>query len=944
MKEPRQDAKGYKSTLNLPRTAFGMKADLARKEPVLIERWEKEGLYQAIRESRAGSPPYTLHDGPPYPTGDLHIGTGMNKILKDFVIRYRNMAGFDAPFVPGWDCHGLPIEHKVMTELGEKAADMTEAEIRGLCLKFALRFVEANRRQFRSLGCLGRWEDPYLTIKPAYEAGVLRVFGKLVEKGYVFRQLKPIHWCRSCRTALAEAELEYGERSDYSVFVEFPFLEDSGRRLAAAAGLEDSLSSSLSILIWTTTPWTLPANRAVAVSPSYEYALLRAVRPEGGQERLLVVAKDAVSRLAEETGLNLSPAVAAVSGRELLGLEYRHPLSGRGCPVIEAGYVTLEDGTGCVHTAPGHGSEDYASGVRHGLEVFSPVDAAGRFTEQVGDLAGLEVFEANPVICQRLRDAGLLWAEGRISHSYPHCWRCHSPVIFRATQQWFVSLSHRDLRARVLEEASRVSWIPDWGYNRIRGMLEQRPDWCISRQRNWGVPIPAFYCTSCGEALLSGEVIEKVAELFAAEGADSWFTRSVAELLPPGTACPACGGTDFRKENDIFDVWFESGSSHRSVVMQEEGLRFPADLYLEGSDQHRGWFQLSLLLATAAEDRAPYRSVLTHGFVVDGKGEKMSKSRGNFISVTEALKKFPADILRLWFASVDYRRDIHVSFDLMGQIADAYRKIRNTFRHVLGNLNDFTPEADLLPLEKMEEIDRWILASVSRLSESVAGAYENFEFHRVYRDIHNFCVVQMSSIYLDVCKDRLYTWPASSSRRRSCQSALWRIAVVLAKFLAPIIPFTTEEIWGELSGKLGVEGQTSIHLSRWPREAADWRDDGLLSRWERLLGVREEVLKALEASRAAGEIGTSLAAQVVLEGGEGLAGLLEDYRETLPELFIVSSVRLLPGNGPLRVRIEPAPGKKCERCWKYSPSVGEDAEHPIICGECRSNIEQQERT
>ncbi|MDP8236185.1 MAG: isoleucine--tRNA ligase [Candidatus Erginobacter occultus] len=938
------DQHDYKQTLNLPRTSFGMRADLARKEPEYLVRWEKMGLYEEIRRARAGKDNYTLHDGPPYPSGDLHIGTGMNKILKDFVIRFQTMSGFDAPYIPGWDCHGLPIEHKVMTGLGEEAEKLSAPEIRRRCREFALNYVGTNRKEFKRLGCSGDWENPYLTINPGYEAAVLKVFKTMVERGYVYRQLKPIHWCGSCRTALAEAELEYRDRQDISIYLHLPLVSSISELFP---GEEDG---PVSILIWTTTPWTLPANRAVAVNPAFSYALISYRDPAGGQERRMILAAEAVERVAGEAGIASWTVRGKITGKSLENLLYRHPWEDRECPVITADYVNLEEGTGCVHTAPGHGQEDYLSGRKYGLEIASPVDERGVFTDEAAGLSGLPVMSANGRIVEELDKRGWLLSQREIGHSYPHCWRCRKPVIFRATRQWFVSLENRDLRQRLLEEIERVEWLPEWGQTRIRGMLEGRPDWCISRQRTWGVPIPAFYCRSCGRELLEPGVIDHVTGLFAERGSDCWFELSPTELLPAETSCPGCGGSDFTKENDIFDVWFESGSSHRAVVIENSRLVFPADLYLEGTDQHRGWFQLSLLLALATTDRAPFRSVLTHGFVVDRNGEKMSKSRGNFISVAAALKEFPADILRLWFASIDYRKDIAVSLDLIKKIAEAYRKIRNTFKYCLGNLGDFDPASDSVPPAEMEEIDRWILAQAEELRERVSEAYRKFEFHRVYREIYNFCVIPMSSFYMDVLKDRLYTYAARGRERRSTQTALREVTGLLTRLLAPILVFTAEEVWGHLSSP--DQGPESVHLADWPEPRPDWRDDRLTSRWEKLLSFRGEVLKLLEEIRGAGEIGTSLEAEITVEVADPeWEQLLSSYRELLPKICIVSGVTLRKAAGEdfspearsteipsIRLLAARARGSKCLRCWKYSPTVGDWPEHPGVCAECRGQM------
>jgi len=934
----------YKDTLNLPKTSFGMRANLAQKEPRYLKDWEEMGLYSLIREARRGKPNYTLHDGPPYPTGDLHVGTGMNKILKDFIIRFHTMHGLDAPYIPGWDCHGLPIEHKVMTELAGKEEEMTDLQIRERCRKFARKYVEANRKQFKSLGCMGDWENPYLTINPRYEAAVLEVFKKMVERGFVYRKLKPIHWCMSCETALAEAELEYKERDDTSIYVYFPVISDLPEEFITSS------DGQVSILVWTTTPWTLPGNLAAAVNPNFQYALISCLDPECGEERNVILAADAVERVMEDTGIESYSLLGKIAGRVLENLIYRHPWLDKECPVILADFVNLEEGTGCVHTAPGHGQEDYISGQRYGLEIVSPVDGRGAFTGEVPDLEGVNVLEANNRIAEDLRKRGLLLSRRTIRHSYPHCWRCHQPVIFRATRQWFVSLSNHDLRDKLLREVDKVRWVPDYGEKRIRAMLEQRPDWCISRQRIWGIPIPGFYCRKCGEPLLDPGVIENIIRIFKEEGSDCWFKLPAGDLLPSGVKCSGCGGTEFEKENDIFDVWFESGSSHRAVVLENPELRFPADLYLEGSDQHRGWFQLSLLLSTATMDEAPFKTVLTHGFVVDENGEKMSKSRGNYISVDKALKKSPADILRLWFASVDYQKDIGVSLELIKKTSEAYRKIRNTFKYCLGNLNDFDPKTDRVKYEDLDEIDRWALMEVEGLRERVDAAYRNFEFHKVYREIYIFCVNQMSAFYMDVLKDRLYTWAATGKERRSTQTALWEITTILARLLAPILVFTAEEVWGHLGEKQDLA--ESVHLALWPQPRPEWMNNELSEKWKKLLAIRDEVLKLLEIFRSEGKIGTSLEASIIIEVDDhGWRDLLNEYADKLPELLIVSGVRVSqvseaafsPSSQPteiegVRILVDHAGGEKCSRCWKYSSTVGESQEDPLLCGHCREQI------
>lgn len=925
----------YKDTLNLPKTSFSMKADLKKLEPRLQKRWDEIDLYGLVRRTRSGNPRYTLHDGPPYPTGDLHIGTGMNKILKDTIVRYKTMRGFDAPFIPGWDCHGLPIEHKVMTELGDKAKGLSGSEIRRKCGDFAEQYVETNRRQFKSLGCIGQWEEPYLTVNPSYEAAVIETFGKLVAGGYVYRELRPIHWCMRCRTALAEAELEYSDEEDNSIYVALRVVDGAEGPFGPAA------ADGVSLLVWTTTPWTLPANCAVAVHPKFDYALVRYPSPAG--KKLGILAEGTLDRVKELLGGNVE-VLATAKGIDLTSIKYAHPLADKTCPVILADYVNLEDGTGCVHTAPGHGLEDYASGRQNGLPIISPVDAAGCFTDEAGKFAGLNVFDANPKIIEKLENDGIMIKVDTVTHSYPHCWRCKEPVIFRATEQWFVGVDHEDLRRRALEEITKVKWIPEWGQKRIQGMVEVRPDWCISRQRYWGVPIPVFYCAECGEPLLSVDVISRVENIFAHKGANAWFDGDIERTVTEGWKCFECEGTRFVKETDIFDVWFESGSSHRAVVMNRDDLDFPADLYLEGSDQHRGWFQLSLIPAVAAENCAPYKSVLTHGFVVDENGQKMSKSLGNFMSVEDALDEFSADVLRLWFSSVDYRNDIGVSKRLISRMSDSYRRIRNTFRFLLANLYDFDYDKNAVAYENMREVDRWALGKLYHLARRTQRAYDEFEFHRVYHDVHSFCALDMSSLYMDIRKDTLYTFAADSPERRSAQTAMHRILTVLVRLLAPILVHTTDEVWQNMEEEI-----ESVHLALWPELLGEWDDTELMDKWERLLRVRSEVTRRIERAREEEIVGNSLQASVTLHAeSDDLRGFLRDNLPALPELFIVSEVALAeapPQDAAagidmpdVHVAVEKCAHPKCERCWNYADSVGKNTEHPTICARCVRHI------
>jgi len=927
----------YKDTLNLPKTAFSMKANLTEKEPRTLEEWEKRGLYRQIREARRGRPKFILHDGPPYPTGDLHIGTGMGKVLKDMVVKYKTMRGYDAPYVPGWDCHGLPVELRVMQEVGEKIKEMSVGELRERCKNYAMRFVGQNKQDFRALGVLGRWERPYLTIDPSYEAGVLDVFADIVGNGYVYRQLKPVHWCMSCRTTLAEAELEYGDEESPSIFVKFPLCEPIDDLIPGAPGLKAHL------LIWTTTPWTLPANRAVAVHPKFEYAAVK------NDEEVLILAKDLVERVMEQVGIWEYEVVGSVAGTELEGKKYEHVLLEEPLPVVLADYVNLSEGTGCVHTAPGHGAEDFVTGAEYGLETFSPVDAEGRFEKAAGEFTGLKVLEADEKICGRLAESGLLVWRGSIRHSYPHCWRCKEPVIFRATEQWFVAVGAGDLRKKLLRHIDAVDWYPHWGQVRITSMVKERPDWCISRQKVWGVPIPAFYCDDCGEIFLTRESVLHFKGIVAKEGAGVWFEREPTELMPKGASCKKCGGKSFRKEKDIFDVWFESGSSHRAVLRDESNdLGFPADLYLEGHDQHRGWFQLSLLASVAAEDVSPYKAVLTHGHVLNEKGEKMSKSLGNLISVSDAVSTAGADLMRLWTASIAYHRDIPVSPATLERLGDPYRRFRNTFRYMLGNLYDFDPAKDAVDREELLPIDRWALGKLQGLVGTVTRAFEEYEFHRAFQALHNFCTVELSSFYFDILKDRLYTASAKGKERRSGQTALRKLFLALVKLTAPILAYTSEEAWSHVEHK--EPDVWSVHLTDWPEVEKDFEDPELEAEWERMIKVRGEVYRGIEQARADKVVNGSLEARVeIFTQDEETETFLREFETELETVFIVSEVMVKNEEPPedamesvgvpgIQVRVTKCPHGKCQRCWNLRESVGRSAEFPDICDKCRKAV------
>ena len=926
----------YKATLNLPKTAFPMKANLAESEPKMLAWWEQFGIYKRLRHANVDRPLWILHDGPPYANGHIHMGTVLNKVLKDIVVKSRTMLGSNAVYVPGFDCHGLPIEHEVDKELGldRPGVDVRQAmspieKIRR-CREYALKFVDIQREEFKRLGVFGDWDDPYMTMAPAYEAVIAREFGRLVGRGLVYKGLKPVHWCMYCKTALAQAEVEYEDQRTLSVYVRFPLV---GALPQAPSAPKPSL------VIWTTTPWTLPANLAIALHPDEEYVAL-----EGNGETLVVAARlaDAFASIA---GLGSPRSLARVPGRALVGLEFRHPWIERTGRVTAAPFVAMDTGTGLVHIAPGHGEEDYELGKSLGLKIYNPVDDDGRFVPEVEHFAGLTVWEANPKIVEHLRSIGMLVAERALDHTYPHCWRCKNPTLFRATEQWFVALDQQGLRARTLEAIRRdVRWIPPWGEERIFNMVAHRPDWTLSRQRVWGVPIVAFYCAGCEALLLEQAVIEHVARLFGAgRGIEEWYLRSDAELLPPGARCRRCGGTAFRKGTDTLDVWFDSGCSHAAVLETRPELRWPAELYLEGSDQHRGWFHSSLLEAIATRGAPPYKSVLTCGFVVDGEGRKMSKSVGNTVAPEDLIPKYGAEVLRLWVAAEDYTEDIRVSTEILDRLADAYRRIRNTFRFLLGNLSDFDPARDRQSSARLDETDRWILDRLGRLVGRVTRAYETYEFHTVFHAVHNFCAVDLSAQYLDIIKDRLYTSAADDPRRRAAQTACYDIFSALARLMAPILTFTAEEAWRHAPG---VKAE-SVHLERFPEVSREWLDDTLAREWGRLLEVRREVTKALETARAQGLIGSGLEARLrVAAAPEDLPELLRAKRALLPTLFIVSQVELggartsaavqyesqeIPG---LVIGVDKARGRKCQRCWTWSERVGEHRAHPGLCERC----------
>ena len=930
-----------------------MKGNLPNREPEFVARWAKQRLYERIQASRAGQPLYVLHDGPPYANGHIHIGHALNKILKDIIVKSRTMEGMRVPYVPGWDCHGLPIEHQVAKQLGEKKKDMSATELRRRCREYADKFWNVQREEFQRLGVLGDWEHPYLTMDKAYEATIIREFGKFVEQGVVYKGLKPVLWCTQDQTALAEAEVEYVDHESPSVYVKFPFDAPSRERLGLAglAGIE-----KVSIVIWTTTPWTLPANQAVAIHPEIEYAFVRA-----GNE-VLVMAEELVEKVCRERDVKDPEILARKKGNAgFEALRCQRPLGKGLSPVLLGEFVTLERGTGCVHIAPGHGMDDYLLALKYNapgqrqvlaepLRVMVPVDDHGCFTRDVPEFAGQHVFKADPVIVEQLRQRGTLLGHGSLTHSYPHCWRCKKPVIFRATQQWFVSMDKGRLRERALEEIDRVRWVPERGRDRIYGMIENRPDWCLSRQRIWGTPIPGFTCAKCRAPLINARIIDRIAGLVSERGSDVWFERSARTLLPDGTACEKCGATEFNKEQDILDVWLESGVSHAAVVKRQGEDWWPASLYLEGSDQHRGWFHSALLASVTTDGRAPYRTVLTHGFVVDGQGKKMSKSAGNVVAPQDVIKRHGAEILRLWVAAQDYQEDLRISSPILQQLVEAYRKIRNTCRYLLSNVYDFDPHnpAHHVEIHRLPELDRWALLRFNNLIRHVRQGYEEFDFRQIVHELDYFCSVDMSATYLDILKDRLYTFPPDSPLRRGSQMVLFQIVTGLVRLMAPILSFTAEDVWDAVPGRETSPATVdSVHLSTFPDPVALPDEAELEANWKQLLAVRTVVLSALEQQRREKVIGSSLEARVVLNVVPALHRFLQAYEQELPTLCIVSQVVVRSTENPagelhlgsddalgMSVNVVKAEGEKCERCWNYRASVGGSPEHPTLCDRC----------
>ena len=925
----------YNQTLNLLKTDFPMRASLPQREPEMLKKWYEESRYEKLMEKNEGKPLFVLHDGPPYANGDIHLGTALNKILKDFIVRYKNMSGFKAPYVPGWDTHGLPTELKARAKAGIDAnSTISDVELRSMCRDFTLGYLDDQREQFKRLGGIGEWNNPYITLTPDFEKMQLEIFATMANKGYIYKGLKPVYWCPECQTALAEAEIEYAEDPCDSIYVKFNVTDDKGKLSAMGADL-----SKTYFVIWTTTTWTLPGNVAICVGPDFTYALVKA------NGEYYVVAKELAEKVMSINEFEYE-IIGEIAGSELEYMTAQHPFLDRTSLVIVGDHVTLDAGTGCVHTAPGHGVEDFDACKRYeDIEIVVPVDDKGFLTAEAGMFKGLKTDVANKVIKKHLVETGALYASEKIIHQYPHCWRCKQPIIYRATSQWFCSID--DFKQQALDEAAKVQWLPDWGKDRMRSMITERKDWCISRQRKWGVPIPVFYCADCGKEIVDYDVMMRISAMFGEHGSDVWFSKDAKELLPEDFTCPHCGESrEFYKEKDIMDVWFDSGSSHTAVCAQRPYLKYPVDVYLEGADQFRGWFQSSLLTSIAYKGVAPYKTVISHGWVVDGEGRKMSKSLGNGIVPSEIVEKYGADILRLWVASSDYHADIRISNDILKQLSEVYRKIRNTARFMLGNLNDFNPDADAVSIDKLADIDKFALMRLDALVAKCIEAYENYEYHIIFHAIHNFCVVDMSNFYLDVIKDRLYIEPVSSESRRAAQTVMQKILRTLTLLVSPILAFTSEEIWGYMPHSAS-DNTESVLFNEISSDMVLGKDDELVARWDRLHQVRDDVKKALEIARASKIIGSSLDAKVALYADGELYNFLKANESALPVIFIASGVKVEKGEGEfkglvegLSVSVAPADGAKCERCWSYSTEVGTDADHPTLCPRCAKIIKE----
>lgn len=927
----------YGKTLNLPKTKFPMRGNLPAREPEFVKKWEENNLYKKLIKKNEGKPLYILHDGPPYANGDIHLGHTLNKILKDIIVKFKNMDGYNSPYVPGWDTHGLPIEQQAIKKLGINRHEVGPVKFRQACKDFAMKYIDKQREQFKRLGVIGDWENPYLTLSPEFEAKQIEIFGEMAKKGYIYKGLKPVYWCPDCETALAEAEIEYSEDKTESIYVKFAVKDDKGK----FSGMVEDLSD-VYFVIWTTTTWTLPGNLAICLNPDFEYSLVKV------GEEVYILATELVENVMKAAKKESYDILGKFTGSELEYMVCKHPFLDRDSLVIVGDHVTLEAGTGCVHTAPGHGEEDFEVCQKYDIPVVVPVDNKGYLKEEAGKFVGLYYAKSNLEIIKELEESGHLLAIENIIHQYPHCWRCKDPIIFRATEQWFASVE--GFKDEALKAIKEVEWVPAWGEERITNMVKDRDDWCISRQRIWGVPIPIFYCSDCGKELINDETLTAVAQLFRERGSDAWFELEADQILPENIKC-SCGGSHFTKEKDIMDVWFDSGSSHAAVLETRDDLRWPSDMYLEGSDQHRGWFQSSLLTSVAARGTAPYKTVLTHGFVVDGEGRKMSKSLGNGIDPLEVIKEYGADILRLWVVSADYRSDIRISKNILRQLSEIYRKIRNTARFIMGNISDFNPDTDAVSYDKLMEIDKWALMRFNKLIEKVLQAYRKYEYHILYHAIHNFCVVDMSNFYLDIIKDRLYAEKADSLARRTAQTAMFEILDGLIRLLAPVLAFTSEEIWMYMPHR-SSDNTESVLFNDLPKVNEKYLNAAMEEKWNKILQVRADVSKALEIARADKAIGNSLNAAITLYADDKFYDFLKSIEKDLETIFIVSEAYVkkdteledhaeaykgteTPG---IYVVVSKARGEKCERCWMLSESVGQDEGHKTLCSRCSEVI------
>ena len=923
----------YNKTLNLPKTDFPMRAGLPKSEPLTLKRWQDNKIYEKLMELNEGKPLYVLHDGPPYANGDIHLGHALNKSLKDFIVRYKNMTGYKSPYVPGWDTHGLPTELKARKKAGVgNSASISEVELRKICRDFAMQYIDGQREQFKRLGAIGEWDNPYITLKHEFEAKQIEIFSEMACKGYIYRGLKPVYWCSDCETALAEAEIEYAEDPCHSIYVKFKVTDDLGKLSAMGADLKNTY-----FVIWTTTTWTLPANVAICVGPRFNYSLIKC------DGEYYVMAEELYVSAMEAAGKENYEVIGTIKGSELEYMKTAHPFIDRTSLVIVGNHVTLESGTGCVHTAPGHGIDDYEVCRNYPeLPIVVPVDSKGKLTEEAGRFAGLSTEEANKPIAQYLEETGNLFALKKIIHQYPHCWRCKNPVLFRATKQWFCSVE--DFKDDAVKAIKNIKWIPGWGEDRITSMVRERKDWCISRQRKWGVPIPIFFCKDCGEPVIDKDVMKAVSELFAKEGSDAWYSRDVKDIIPQGLVCSKCGCSEFEKEKDIMDVWFDSGVSHAAVCETRPYLKWPADLYLEGADQYRGWFQSSLLTAIATKGKAPYKTVVTHGWVIDMEGKKMSKSQGNGLSPSAIIDKYGADILRLWVASSDYHADVRISNDILKQLSEAYRKIRNTARYILGNINDFNPNKDAVPLDKLTPLDKWALSKLDALNDKVREGYDTFEFHQVYHSIHNFCVVDMSNFYFDVLKDRLYTESPNSESRRAAQTTIYIILDAMTRMIAPILAYTSDEIW-QFMPHSDKENKENVIFNDMPEKTGVALDSGFIDMWDRIHETRDIVKKALEVEIKNKTLRSSLEAKIILKADGESYDFLKKAEKELAGAFIVSQVEIVNEHTDgIEVEVKHADGEKCERCWSFSNTVGNDADHPTLCARCAAVIKSGDFT